>query len=102
MFLLLRRLLHENAALREALHWYAVMEHWRRHGINPKGAPRRWKKSPAAQDRGARAREVLDRFPSAPPARVRALFFARIFRRREQLPIQRQLHVPAPRSITKE
>lgn len=103
MLLRLRQLLHENAALRDALHWYAVQEHWRRHGTNPKGAPRRWKKSVAAQDRGSRARAVLDRYPNAHAPGLRMLWLAfwsarRAQQRRPASPIQRQLHVPAPRT----
>lgn len=55
-----RRLLRENAAMREALLWYAAQETWRRKGIHPKGAPRKkWRKSPAAFDRGHLAIRVL-------------------------------------------
>lgn len=55
-----RRLLRENAAMREALNWYAAQETWRRKGIHQKGAPRKkWRKSPAAFDRGHLAIRVL-------------------------------------------
>lgn len=45
--------------LERVLNWYADESHWRRRAINPKGSPRRWEKSPAAKDRGARARRVM-------------------------------------------
>jgi hypothetical protein len=55
-----KRLLRENAAMREALSWYAAQETWRRKGIHQKGAPRKkWRKSPAAFDRGHLAIRVL-------------------------------------------
>lgn len=55
-----RRLLRENAAMRQALLWYAAEETWRRKGIHQKGAPRKkWRKSPAAFDRGHLAIRVL-------------------------------------------
>jgi hypothetical protein len=55
-----KRLLCENAAMREALSWYAAQETWRRKGIHQKGAPRKkWRKSPAAFDRGHLAIRVL-------------------------------------------
>jgi hypothetical protein len=53
------RLAHENAALRDALGWYATSSNWRKKGTNAKGEPRKWVKSPAAFDRGARAKFVL-------------------------------------------
>lgn len=55
-----RRLLRENAEMRQALLWYAAKETWRRKGIHQKGAPRKkWEKSPAAYDRGHLAIRVL-------------------------------------------
>jgi len=55
-----RRLLRENEAMRNALLWYAAEETWRRRGIHQKGAPRKkWRKSPAAFDRGHLAIRVL-------------------------------------------
>lgn len=45
--------------LERVLNWYADESHWRRRAINSKGSPRRWEKSPAAKDRGARARRVM-------------------------------------------
>lgn len=54
-----RRLQRENAALRDALGWYATSSNWRKKGTNAKGEPRKWIKSPAAFDRGARAKFVL-------------------------------------------
>lgn len=55
-----RQLLRENKAMREALLWYAAAETWRRKGIHPKGSPRKkWRKSPAAFDRGHLANRVL-------------------------------------------
>ena len=53
------RLAHENAALREALGWYATSSNWRRRGAHAKGDPVKWVKSPAAFDRGSRAKFVL-------------------------------------------
>jgi hypothetical protein len=73
------RLAHENAALREALGWYATSSNWRKKGTNAKGDPRKWIKSPAAFDRGARAKFVLSQLdaldvsvhtPPAFPARI--------------------------------
>lgn len=50
-----KRLARENALLREALAWYADTANWQRHASNAPGEPRRWVKSAAAFDRGARA-----------------------------------------------
>jgi len=56
----IKRLRRENAAMREALLWYAAQETWRRKGIHQKGALRKkWRKSPAAFDRGHLAIRVL-------------------------------------------
>lgn len=55
-----QRLLRENEAMRQALLWYSVDETWRRKGVHQKGAVRKkWKKSPAAFDRGRLANHVL-------------------------------------------
>jgi len=55
-----RRLLRENEAMRQALLWYSVEETWRRKGVHQKGAPhKKWRKSPAAFDRGHLANRVL-------------------------------------------
>ena len=55
-----RRLQMENAVMRSALLWYAAKETWRRKGIHQKGAPRKkWRKSPAAYDRGHGAIRAL-------------------------------------------
>lgn len=43
----------------EALRWYADEANWRRRRINAPGQPRQWAKSPAAGDRGMRARRAL-------------------------------------------
>ena len=51
-----KRLQRENAFLLEQLGWYASSANWRRKGVNEKGEPRKWLKSPAAFDRGARAK----------------------------------------------
>lgn len=73
----IKRLRRENAAMREALLWYAAQETWRRKGIHQKGAPRKkWRKSPAAFDRGHLAIRVLtelddQREPVAVPAPIR-------------------------------
>jgi hypothetical protein len=56
----IKRLRRENAALREALEWYADSANWRKRGTNAPGTtPRTWVKSPAAFDRGARAKFFL-------------------------------------------
>lgn len=49
----------EIAELRDALGWYAQTSNWRRE-VRPVGGKRvQWVKSPAAFDRGARAKFVL-------------------------------------------
>jgi hypothetical protein len=55
----IKRLRRQNAALRDALEWYANSTTWRRTATNVRGEPRQWIKSPAAFDRGARAKFVL-------------------------------------------
>lgn len=55
----IKRLRRENAALRDALGWYAESANWRRSATNKPGEPRQWIKSPASFDRGARAKFVL-------------------------------------------
>jgi hypothetical protein len=50
-----KRLARENAILRNALAWYADSSNWKRCAIQAAGEPRRWAKSAAAFDRGARA-----------------------------------------------
>jgi hypothetical protein len=61
---LLLRLYRENQAMRSALGWYAVLDHWRRRGKHAKGTRVRFEMAPAHIDRGHRARAVLARFPS--------------------------------------
>ena len=69
----IKRLRRENAAMREALLWYAAQETWRRKGIHQKGAPRkRWKKSPAAFDRGHLAVRVLTEIDEPRVAKLKA------------------------------
>ena len=89
----LRALQRENRVLREALDWYACKVNWRRRGINPKGAPRKWKKSPAAFDRGARARVVIDLLEAKHAGPLRRLF--RRLMRQQTAPLP-PIHVPAP------
>lgn len=48
----------ENAALREALDWYAQPSNWKRE-VRDVGPRVNWTKPPAAFDRGARALFVL-------------------------------------------
>jgi hypothetical protein len=55
----IKRLRRENALLRESLDWYATSGNWRRRGAHAKGDPVKWIKSPAAFDRGARAKFTL-------------------------------------------
>jgi hypothetical protein len=55
----IKRLRRENAALRDALGWYAESANWRRSATNKPGEARQWIKSPASFDRGARAKFVL-------------------------------------------
>jgi hypothetical protein len=73
----IKRLRRQNAALREALEWYADSANWRKRGTNAPGTtPRTWIKSPAAFDRGARAKFFLtqtDVAARAPQAGVRTL-----------------------------
>jgi hypothetical protein len=83
--------LRENAVMREALDWYAFKGNWRRRGVNPKGAPRKWEKSPAAHDRGARARVVIDLIDSPRPGPLR-----RLFERLMRKPAARVITTPAP------
>lgn len=54
----LARLQRENAELRDALDWYAQSANWRREVRNV-GPRVKWIKSPAAFDRGARAKFTL-------------------------------------------
>ena len=63
-----RRLERENALLREALDWYASSTNWRRRAAHTKGEPVKWVKSPAAFDRGARARFTLTQVRPQPVA----------------------------------
>lgn len=63
-----RRLERENALLREALGWYATSSNWRKKGTNARGEPRKWVKSPAAFDRGARAKFTLTQLQPQPVA----------------------------------
>lgn len=51
-------LVREVHVLREALDWYAQSSNWRRE-VRVAGPHRNWIKSPAAFDRGARAKFVL-------------------------------------------
>lgn len=71
----IKRLRRHNAAMREALAWYADSDNWRRSAINAKGDPLKWIKSPAAFDRGARAKFILSQteatLVAAPRAGVR-------------------------------
>lgn len=65
------------SVMRSALLWYATEENWRRKGIHPKGARKKWRKSSAAFDRGAvasRALAVVDG-SMAPPESPRAPAF---------------------------
>lgn len=55
----IKRLRRQNAALREALEWYANAATWRRVATSVKGEPLKWIKSPAAFDHGARAKFIL-------------------------------------------
>jgi hypothetical protein len=54
-----QRLQRENDALRNALEWYASSANWRKQSQRVDGQPRTWIKSPAAFDRGARAKFIL-------------------------------------------
>lgn len=54
----LESLVREVYVLREALDWYAQSSNWRRE-VRVAGPHRNWVKSPAAFDRGARAKFVL-------------------------------------------
>lgn len=54
----LARLQRENAAMREALGWYAQSSNWKREIVNT-GPRRNWTNSPAARDRGVYARITL-------------------------------------------
>jgi hypothetical protein len=62
-----KRLQRENDFLREHLGWYANSANWRRKGVNGKGQPRKWLKSPAAFDRGARAKFALTQVSALVP-----------------------------------
>jgi hypothetical protein len=53
------RLQRENAELRDALDWYAQSSNWRREVRTVGGKRLKWVKSPAAFDRGARAKFVI-------------------------------------------
>lgn len=63
-----RRLERENALLREALDWYATSANWRRRAAHARGEPVKWVKSPAAFDRGARAKFTLTQLQPQPVA----------------------------------
>lgn len=54
-----KRLLREIAFLRSELDWYASAHNWRKTMISAKGEPKQFAKSPAAFDRGARAKFIL-------------------------------------------
>lgn len=56
----MKRRAQERQRLVDALRWYANDANWQRLGVNPKGARRQWVKSPAAHDRGERARTALE------------------------------------------
>jgi hypothetical protein len=64
----IKRLRRENALLRESLDWYASSVNWRRRAAHAKGESVKWIKSPAAFDRGARAKFTLTQLQWQPLA----------------------------------
>jgi hypothetical protein len=63
----LRELERENAAMRDALQFYAAPANWRRKGVSAQGTRRQWVMSPATSDRGEIAQRVLFLHPERLP-----------------------------------